>query len=249
MINQLNRLAKAWGCKCTSDYVDEALDAICDDMPFGTKVETVEILAEQTVTLEKETDESVETTGAVYSSLNLEADKRYILNINGVKNEVTCNDITDLLGVSCLALEIINNEGNPTFSVWNILDESTVTSSGINYILNSAEQLTSVTISITTEQETVTPIPQKYLPEPVIFTSADEGETFTCNKTFAECLSIYKDCGYCTAYVYVMGQTNTVINASYSETIIGFIFQLFDGSNASTYTLLYNSDGTITLIE
>lgn len=140
------------------EYTKEVKQLPVELLGFGTKTETVEILAEQTLTLD-ETEQVyfIENASDIINSIKA-TDKCNVV-YNGISYSVSpVIDSEVLLGnLSYIGLE---NTGEPFL----IMTEG----AGLMYLM-SPDMLPTITLSISTEQETVTTIPQKYLPEPVMF--------------------------------------------------------------------------------
>lgn len=153
----IRKITKAWGGKTTGNGISDALSDLYNNLPFGTKVETVEILAEQSMTY----DEHENCFFAPANSTNVINGAKAKIIYNGV--EYHCNvyveDSAFFMGNFTL-LGLDGDTGEP-FAIM-CQDGQTIA-----FVNNDGS--TSVTLSISAEQETVTPIPQEYLPEPVAF--------------------------------------------------------------------------------
>lgn len=94
---QLNKLANMWGCGCRNRAsIEDALEDIVQNAPFGTKTEMVEILPEQSMT-----DEKVNNGwyGRQFlTELSLVKGKEYIVIVNGEKRKATLRDISEEWG-------------------------------------------------------------------------------------------------------------------------------------------------------
>lgn len=93
---RLNKLAKMWGCNCRdSASIEDAIEDIVKNAPFGVKTEMVEIVPEQSVTGEYSGEPPIPIPPFyryAFNNPNLSPLKEegtiYIVSINGISYEV-----------------------------------------------------------------------------------------------------------------------------------------------------------------
>ena len=160
MINQLNRLAQAWGCKCTSDYVDEALDAICDDMPFGVTTEIAEIISAEL---------TADMSPYITTPFELVIGQEYELTVNGVVYKSDCIGLEEdgvvlpTIGNLGMVDEIYTDIGCPLLLMYMPPE---IQSDGVYGMWQSlfTEADFPVTVTVKGVKETIKKIDVKYLP-------------------------------------------------------------------------------------
>lgn len=133
-----------------------------DAMPAGypgVKTEMVEIVPQQSVTLN-------DGTVALTLDIAIEAGKKYTVMFNDVKYECVGIDMTSIQDFTCYGLVDNNDVEQPSlFVIAYIADSNMVRMFGGNIMVQVMEtDLTNVKFSIATEQEVVKPMDIKYLP-------------------------------------------------------------------------------------
>lgn len=220
----IRKIIRAWGGKPTGNGISDALSDLYNNLPFGTKVETVEILAEQTLTEIVDDAFNFKPVNCAY-----ENGQKIIVNYNGVK--YICNAFVENGGMAVGNVGAISAEFENT-------GEPFLIQIGTDFAFCAPlDGSTSVTLSISTEQETVTPIPQKYLPQ-VIFTK-ENGE-YSCNKTFNECVKLIDNGSIIANFHDEQSVKPIVIINKYSE-MIEFYYQ----SQSGLLSFLYANDNTV----
>ena len=243
----IRKIIRAWGGKPTGNGISDALSDLYNNLPFGTKVETVEILEEQTVTLEA--DPTGELIGGIEAECVINTNNEYIIKWNGKDYKCKPFDLTESYGAETYMFIDSNDiELAPTKFALAVVVPAKMIS------VYSYDGSTSVTLSITTEQETVTPIPQKYLPEGIgggnniIIKIAEDG-TGSCDKTFGECITLLSTTG--ASFLLVDNVNHQVImpmNIFWSDESILIVCGFFAEGVVNQVALSYKADGTITMM-
>lgn len=140
------------------------------DKPFGTKVETVEIVPPIDFI---NADES-SIPDWIINGIGFEKGKMYTVHINNTKYNCNADDIYDDEGEIYFGVGIGGLNDDEPFSIIDFKNEELkeAVNGGMTCGIQFAEHLYAsdkLVISISTEQETVTKIPQKYLPEHLQF--------------------------------------------------------------------------------
>lgn len=171
----IRKITKAWGGKTTGNGISDALSDLYNNLPFGTKVETVEILEEQNTVAYSDLDGNEQSKGGITKFVDIANGTVCYVTINDVvfKGVAERGEFGDTTGNLCVQVVICDNPENPTFFVQLFNDNAKavfgVEVNGFAVIVNGDNAINAETLSISTEQETVTPIPQKYLPEHLQF--------------------------------------------------------------------------------
>lgn len=166
IVKRLNKLVSAWGGKGNAHTIEDALENLSNNPPFGSKTEIDEIVPLQSVT-------GVERNG-VYDtdSITVPAGnfKNYTLSINGVtyNGEVRADSEGQYIGNLALAT------GDSTLDT----GEPYIIAVGTNFILWSTDLGETITFSLSMENEIVDYIDGKFLKKVVLYGS-NSSDDFT----------------------------------------------------------------------
>lgn len=227
----IRKIIRAWGGKTTGNGISDALSDLYNSLPFGTKTEMVEILPEQSVTQNRGGEGFWLNDGSLNGFIPT-VGANYRVVINNVEYRCTGKDqsMGDVKGsvIDCGKKFNIGYVGfnNSTTMTWDSSLGETIT------------------LAIYEEQEIVTPLPAKFMPEPIVFTATDM-QTATCNKTYAECLEYYNSNVFNAVIKNPLAGVIPCIQCIYlaDEGVIAFAFN-FDGEKTG---IMYTIDGSITI--
>lgn len=194
----INKIIKSFGGTPThkTTDLDDCIEDLANNLPFGTKTEIVEIVPEQSITGSYDDDGGSATpmynadTGV---SVDIKANKVYDVYFNDKKYTCTGFDMGDTVAL-----------GNV-----NVMGDTGMADNGEPFCLVTAPSMDggestlmcgwdttegeTITLAIYEEKEIVTPLPAKYMPEPIVFTMSADMSTVTCNKSYEECLKLYQN--------------------------------------------------------
>lgn len=233
----IRKMTKAWGGKTTGNGISDALSDLYNNLPFGVKTEMVEIVPQQGV---MQIDEEGQLLYLIKDGFTIENGKEYKAVVDGVSY--------DVIGMSESGIYAVTDTGDlDAATLYFICDSSGVAfpiPEGYGSVAMFPNGTANTRVAIYEEKEIVTPLPAKFMPEPIVFTTPD-GQTFTCNKTYAECLEYYNSNVFnaviknplagvipCIQYIYMA-----------DEGVIAFVFNIGGEKTGIMYTI----DGSITI--
>ena len=244
----IRKITKAWGGKTTGNGISDALSDLYNNLPFGEETKTEYNTLFDNITVSE--NGSFFGGGVLYGAFDFDIVNNFTVIFDGV--EYNCEVTPKRVQTSYLGNKTLTNLSNPgentnePFCIaadffFNVDDMSEDVNDRI-YLAEPGVNHT-LTIKKKTVQTVVTPLPAKFLPEPIVFTSTD-GQTFTCNKTYDECLSMIGT--PFTAYAVLPGDTTLLgFVAMIEDGKIMYVFSMLSDSGFVPMPIYYNSDGTI----
>ena len=235
--NRIQELAKLWGGTPRKSTIEDAIEDLVDNAPFGTKTEMVEIVPEQSVIGTLETDTNYDETKSFYTSdidgTTIVQNKVYEVHFNGKNYKCEAVDFDEVIVLG--NFNIMNETGMPSNNEpFCIMSAPTGDGSYAQIVLWNEDVGETITLAIYEEQEVVKQLDAKFIPEPVVFTLSTDMTKVTCNKTYADCFGMF-DNNILNAVMQTdaLGTLNKVPVTNYCLGVF------MDGSN-SMNVLIYN---------
>lgn len=164
ILESFKKWASRWGTEIRGDNIAEVISDFADNLPFGTKTEMVEIVPEQSVTVQELNEFGIGFVEATYPEL-IEGNK-YIVYFNGKKYECIAKKVK-MAGVYIGSEYIYTGEG--------LNDCPFAFSDGVLAV----EEVGKYTFTFYEEQTVVNPINQMFIPNIAYFKSQGFDEALT----------------------------------------------------------------------